>query len=74
MQDSPIAVVREAARRNGLTAADLTGPKRSRWVMKARREAAEALRAGYPEMSLCDIAGFLGRKDHTTASNLLGAR
>ena len=50
----------------GLTAEDLTGRSRRRYLVEARQAAAWVLRRAYPAISLEEIGRLLGHRDHTT--------
>lgn len=67
---NPSEVIADVARRHGVTVADLVGPSRKRPMVEARWEAMRELRTR-TGLSLKQIAGRVGRHDHTTVRHAL---
>jgi len=64
------SIIRDVAKKHGLSVAELIGPARSRWIAWPRFEAAHQLRTELG-WSLPQIGRRLGDRDHTTALNML---
>lgn len=64
------AIIRDVAKKHGLTVAELVGDARSRWIAWPRFEAAHQLRTELG-WSLPQIGRRLGDRDHTTILNAL---
>lgn len=60
------SIMRRVAERYGLTLADLTGDRRTRYFAYARQEAMWHVRRERPNLSLPSIGRIFGGRDHTT--------
>lgn len=68
---SPEQIVRGVCRDRSISVDVLRGPSQAAYHVSARRAIVKELRAAWPLLSLVLLAGYVGRKDHTTAQNLL---
>jgi chromosomal replication initiation ATPase DnaA len=67
---APQIILRQVARKHGVTLSEMLGPSRKRFIAHARFEAAYRLRTEC-RMSLPQIGRRLGGKDHTTIIHAL---
>jgi chromosomal replication initiation ATPase DnaA len=67
----PQVILRRAADTFDVTLTDLTGPGRSRHLVRARFAVAWAIKRLCPALSLAEIGKVLGGRDHTTIVNAL---
>lgn len=66
---TPEQIIREVAAVTRLLPAQITGPRRTNRICRARFLAIAAIRHAFPRFTLKDIADAIGRKDHCTISH-----
>lgn len=66
-----IQIIRDIARKHGLSYADIIGPDRRQKVVMARHEAIHAVKKACPTKSLPELGRMFGGRDHTTILHAL---
>ena len=71
MTPSPSEIIGQVACVTGVTAAAITGKRRTKAVVFSRFLAIAAIRQTWPQFSLSELAAAVGRDSHGTATNAL---
>lgn len=71
MKLSPGEIIGQVACATGVTAAAITGNRRTNAIVFARFLAIAAIRQAWPQFSLEELSNAVGRRDHGTAINAL---
>jgi Bacterial dnaA protein helix-turn-helix len=66
-----IQIIRDIAKKHGITYADIIGPNRKRKFVMARHEAIHAVKQACPTISLPKLGRMFGGRDHTTILHAL---
>jgi hypothetical protein len=66
-----IQIIRDIAKKYGITYADIIGPNRKRKYVMARHEAIHAVKQACPTKSLPELGRMFGGRDHTTILHAL---
>lgn len=71
MKLSPSEIIGQVACVTGVTAASITGKRKTHAVVCARILTIESIRRAWPQFSLLELAYAVGRNHHRTASHAL---